>query len=261
MKKQKFFAWLVFCGMILQGQAIKANMDSSSSQDPLAHINYRDAFNQTKIYERFKNLMVALGCAENVFSELIEHDAKDIKQPHPVIQKAYELACLRKLQSARRWAITEPARESMTLLGLLTCAAIATNTMLDKESMGGSFSVFAAIFNGVFLLRDTIRSGFNLAFQSQSALTRLEEQFAKNQCFIPNALWPAIVEKFMLAKQNPFEQRKCMDFIEFTLGLTTYKPKPSLQKHATTAQAVIQELHTRIDQFFSDYDDSSDGEC
>lgn len=177
------------------------------------------------------------------------------------MQKAYEHACSNRLRSARRWAITEPARESLTLLALLTGAAIATNKGAGEESVGGSFSIFAAIFNGVYLLREAINSGFNLAFQPQSALTRLETRFALNQCFIPKALWPAIIEKFMLARQNPFEQRKCMDFIEFTLGLTTYKPKPPLPLQETSALEVIAELHRRIDQFFNDYNDTSDGEC
>lgn len=264
MKKLKLFTLLIFLGLALPVQKLTANNHhSAQSQDPLSKINYPDAFNQSKIHERFKNLMAVLGCTENVFSK----ENTQIKTGKISDEKilawrtAYERACLKQLRSARQWAITEPARESLTLLALLAGAAIATNKILTKDSLGGSFSVFAAVFNGVYLLRETINSGFNLAFQPQSALTKLEERFAKNQCYIPKELWPAIIEKFMLAKQNPFEQRQCMDFIEFTLGLTTYKPKQTLPLQATNAQAIIKELHTRIDQFFNDYDDTSDGEC
>ncbi len=267
MKKLQLFTWLIILGMSLPIQKINAQQHSSPPQNPLAKIDYSDAFNQSKLHEQFPNLMLASGCAENVFSKSnIELPPKRTKRINPIAQKAYEQACLKKLQSAKRWAITEPARESCTMLALLTGAAIATNKMLekmmnDKKSMGASFSVFAAVFNGVFLLREVINSGYNLAFQQRSAFTRLEEQFAKNQCFIPNALWPVIIEKFMFARQNQFEQRKCMDFIEFTLGLTAYKPKPALISKATDASIVIKELHARIDQFFNGYNDTSDGEC
>lgn len=262
MEKLRYITWLVFLGIALPIWHMNAQMGSSSPQDPLLRIDYMDAFNQSKIHERFKNLMLASGCAGNVFSKSSTEQLPTKNKPlNPIVQKAYEQACLKKLQSARRWTITEPARESLTLLALSIGAAVATYKMIDEKSMGGSFSIFATISSSVFLLREVINSGYNFAFQSRSALTRLEESFAQNQCFIPKALWPAIIEKFMLARQNPFEQRKCMDFIEWTLGLTTYKPKPALAPKTGDASTIIKELHTRIDQFFNDYNDTSDGEC
>lgn len=196
MKKLRYITWLVFLVITLPIRHMNAQMGSSSQQDPLLRIDYMNAFNQSKIHERFKNLMLASGCAENVFSKSsTEQLPTRTKQLNPFAQKAYEQACLKKLQSARRWTITEPARESLTLLALSIGAAIATNKMLDKKSMGGSFSIFATVSSSVYLLREVINSGYNLAFQPQSALSRLEEHFARNQCFIPYALWPAIIEK------------------------------------------------------------------
>ncbi len=262
MKKLRYITWLVFLGIALPVLQMNAQIGSSSSQDPLQRIDYMDAFNQSKIHERFKDLMLASCCAGNVFSKSSTALLSERNKPlNPTVQQAYERACLKRLQSAREWTIAEPARESLTLLALSIGAAIATNKMLDKKSMGGSFSIFATVSSSVYLLREVINSGYNLAFQSRSALTRFEESFAQNQCFIPHALWPAIIEKFMLARQNPFEQRKCMDFIEFTLGLTAYKPKPAFAQKTGNAPTIIKELHVRIDQFFNDYNDTSDGEC
>lgn len=262
MRKKRFLSWMLFCAMVLPTQNINADMGITTNQDPLININYRNAFDQSKIQKKFKDVMNASGCAANIFSQNdIKQQKKINRHRYQTLQKAYVRACLKQLRSARRWTITEPARESITLLGLLASASLLTTKMLPRDSMGGSFSIFAAVFNSVFLLRDTIRSGYNLAFQPEHPLNSLEKLFAKNQCFIPKALWPAIIEKFMLARQNQFEQRKSMDFIEFTLGLTSYKPKRELELNKTDAQVVINELHARIDQFFNDYNNTSNEKC
>ncbi len=275
--------------------ALAMEEGGSSQQDPLSRINYRDAFDQKKIHKKFEWLMRELGCAENVFgpddSSAIVIDIRDDKSLQPsctqssweflrrlaleltlqdpdqspyLTQQDYERACVNCLQAARRWAITEPARESMTLMGLMGCAVAAIKKMVGPESMGGSFGIFTGLFNAAFLCRPCIRSCYNWQWPPAHPLNDLEGRFAKNQCFIPKALWRVIIEKFMIARNNQFQQRECTDFIEFALGLTTYKPKPEIKidghpvdEHSVTRAMEI--LSPQIDQFFADYEDQEDG--
>jgi hypothetical protein len=270
MKTLKKNTQLILCILtLIQTSFIRGMEGNSAPQDPLRRLDYRDAFDQSKIYEKYKFLMEQWQCNKNVFEITNRSNAHDEEQDLPLLQepysdqreplekehKDYEKECLKKLHAARRWAISEPARESLTLLLLMVAATGVINGLLDQESLGGSFSIFALIFNSVFLLRDTTRSAYQLAFQPAQPLDNLEEQFAKNQCFIPKALWPAIIEKFMLARQNQFEQSKCMDFIKFALGLTTFKPQKPLSVELNSRE-IIGALHKNIDAFFDDYEEA-----
>ncbi|HBR70921.1 TPA: hypothetical protein DIC20_01855 [Candidatus Dependentiae bacterium] len=254
-------------------------MDGGGGQaDPLARMNYRLAFDQGKIHEKFGTLMERWGCAENVFDAILPDDAIAIdmrefeprsgEEYQPLSQseerveteaskaeeKAYQQACLKKLSSARRWTITEDAREALTTLSLIASAATTLNLILPADSMGGSFGVFAAVFNAAFLMRPVIRPGCNLLVAPTNPLESLEERFALSQCFIPKKLWPIIREKFMLARTNQFQQRTCMDFLEFALGLTLFKPKPTLETIDNLEERIVQ-LFEKIDSFFDQYEE------
>jgi hypothetical protein len=260
--KLLLFLWLV------STVSLNYCMDGGmGQQEPLIRMNYRLAFDQRKIHEKFHNLMERWNCAEN--TSLVPHDAICVDIPneyqqipqleeqadesaHRTEEEAYRTACLKKLQGARRWAITEDAREALITLGLLGTAATTLSLVLPPDSMGGSFGIFAAVFNAAALLRPMIRSGCNLAIPPANPLEHLENTFALNQCFIPNKLWPIIKEKFMLARTNQFQQRTCMDFLEFALGLTLFKPKSTLSISENLEQG-IHELFEKIDHFFLQY--------
>lgn len=282
MKIHTFFRINFFVISLLLTRLGLSMNGSNAPQDPVSNIRYTDAFDQTAVYSKFKKYLITVGCASNVFespqdakpmASLDNQDSKEdrpinddvpllvagIKQDSPtlidqLIQAEYEEACLKKLRSARNWAITEPARESLTLLGLLIGAATSTTALLGTDSFGGSFSVSAVMFNAVFLLRDSIRSVYNYAYPPIHALNRLEEKFARNKCYIPKVFWGKIIEEFMKARQNQFAQLKAMDFLEFALELTTYKPKPMLMLNQTKQDQICSNLHDRIDSFFKDYE-------
>ena len=184
---KKFFLGLFF---FMSFFAVQKNMamESSQQQDPLIRMNYRNAFDQAKIHEKFKDLMIRWGCAANVFAdkelkpnaiaqfeselapdtdltsiELTSENESEVQlalnsnqdetynqNQNQDIQNSYEKACLNKLQATRRWTITEQARESLTILSLMVLAAFTVTKMLDSDSLGGSFSIFAVIFNLYF---------------------------------------------------------------------------------------------------------------
>jgi len=248
-----------------------ANAMFEVQQDPLNRINYRDAFDQTKITGQFRGLMERWGCAANVFGQTdASIDIAEIFSEQDIVadqdmldyeESDYAQACLNQLHIARRWTITEPAREALTFMALEAIAAGILMKTLKADSLGGSFSVFAALFNSVHLLNSAVRSLYTLAYPPAHPLCILEELFAKNQCFIPKALWPMIIEKFMLARLNQFEQRKSIDYIEFALGLTIYKPKPSVRlKNNIGLEEGMGYLFENIDKFFEDYVDQKDNQ-
>lgn len=42
---------------------------AAGDRDPLAHINYPEAFNLLKTQEKFKRILSELGCGNNIFSD------------------------------------------------------------------------------------------------------------------------------------------------------------------------------------------------
>src|SRR3990167_872735 len=228
-----------------------ASTQNYKHADKLINLNYRDAFNQNKIHTKFKNLLEGLGCAHNVFSDYEATFATDLINPLEL--RAYQDACIKKLTTARRWAITESARENLTLVMLLFGATLTTVKLAGKE--GGTFSVFAGLFNSVYLLHEVVSSGYDLLFQPSHPLNELEQCFAKNQCYIPQELWPIIINAFMTARQNKVDQGKALSFLEFTLGLNLFKPLPKFQRHGINVSNIINSLHERIDNFFRDYNE------
>ncbi|MDR3647009.1 MAG: ATP-binding protein [Candidatus Babeliales bacterium] len=237
------------------------------SEDPLKRVSYKEAFDQSQIQEQFRQYLIDSGCAENLgfdnqqqaeqeLQELPEENALLLENP-PVnseVKSAYEKACLKKLQSAKNWQLTRKARENLTYLVVTIVATYAVTKAIGSDTMGGSFSVYGGIMNSMYILKNIIESGYDFIQPPTHALEKFEKAFAKNQCFIPKKLWPVIIENFMTARQNEFSQRKSMDFIEFALGLTIYRPKPPLSINPAAGDQISNELKLRIDQFFTDYE-------
>lgn len=105
-----------------------------------------------------------------------------------------------------------------------------------------------------FQVRDGIRACLDLHDTPSHPVDELEKLFAANRCFIPNALWPIIMEKFMLARKNPFAQRQATDFLTFALGINLYKPLPALH-YTQSIEEIISTLERKIDTFFVQYQD------
>lgn len=288
--------------------------------DPLIHMNYRDAFDQKTIHRKYQGLMKTLKCEANVSQEkdhsqhanthainlskktpqiepkyaqyisessplvgtsrsnystindtnllLFDEDIEEQKeQPETAFEtnlasfdeklpewKLYKKDCLKKLRSARRWAILEQARDCTATLMLLGGATGTVVWLLGTDSYGGSIAIFGGLFNSVVLVREIIGGCSNLFHTPSHPLDELEKQFAVNQCFIPKDLWPPLVAHFMTARQNSFSQQKSMDFIKFTLGLTTYYPRPPIVLNKSIDET-LDELSSTIDNFFEDYND------
>ncbi|HBS48392.1 TPA: hypothetical protein DEO28_00245 [Candidatus Dependentiae bacterium] len=261
--------------------------EGSAPQDPLVLINYSNAFDQNEIHEKFRSLIEQLGCAGNVFDQenLEAHSVDldsisiDIPGAKPVMIgsaagcempadftattirvsgkqaiEMYEQACLKQLNHARFMAMTRRAREAFTSLALLGGAVGLLSCLLPPTSLGGSFGVFAAVFDGIRLLHPITGSALDLANPPINQLNALEDRFAKTQCFIPKVLWPIIIEKFMAARTNLFERRDSAAFIEFALDLATFRPKPTLTLPRDSFHEKFTELFTKIDQFFDGYE-------
>lgn len=282
------FRNILFLVSICFFDRIGAMGGSAGREDPFALTNYMRAFDQAEIHKKFYDLMKKLGCDKNVFDtatfaslpkeavavevqedfgmpDVIGTDGPGEEQARLISTLAvaseplkdeiikYEKACLAKLGSVRRWAVTEDAREAGTTLGLVGGGAGATNLILPAESMGGSFSVFALFMNAAYMAQPISRSIYHWLRPPAHPLDRYERKFATMQCFIPRELWPIITEKFMSARINKFDQRNAIDFIEFALGLTTYKPRPALKIDSDMLPAKMDRLFGKIDTFFDDY--------
>lgn len=181
-------------------------------------------------------------------------------------KRLYEEACLKKLKNERRSTILEPAKEASALLLLMGGAAGGVVAAVGTNSFGGSFSIFAVMFNSIWFVRDIIRSGFNLCDPPPHDLDELETKFSVNQCYIPKALWPIITEKFITARRNPFEHQSTVNYIEFSLGLTIYAPKPPLRlegridpANEAAVDMLLWDLTKRTNKFFEDYDEAFKG--
>ena len=240
--------------------------DTSPPRDPLEKLDYRTAFDQKAIHQQYEQLLTKLGCWDNVdpnseeenwscspcSEDRIAIDSEDIVKEKIA---EFEAACLKKLAAARRTAIMIPAREASTLILLLGGAIGLVLTATGIDSFGGSFGIFAGMFHSAYFCRDIIRSTWNLIEPPSHALDPLEKRFAINQCYIPQAIWDPVIERFLLSRSNPFEQGKHIAFIEFSLGLTIYKPKPPIDMGKYDINAIKSKISMKIDRFFRDYED------
>ncbi len=254
-------------------------------------IDYPRAFKQDELYKEFPHLMEHWGCQENiahqqetypyelntdyaskapsslgsVYSKAKYVCSRGIKQltrkrsqeiDYQALEKQYQHKCLEKLFAEKRWNIMAPAREGLLQFAVVSMGSYLTTKVAGANSFGGSFSQFVAATNTASVLGNVFEVGCKLLWPPITELDALEMRYAVNKCFIPNTLWPKIEEMFLMARSNSFESRNCINFIEFALGLTVYKPKNKLSA-ILISDEINQELDRRIDNFFSNYDTTS----
>ncbi len=287
---KKLFTQAIIAGTaVMAFQSVMA-MQVPGQKDPYQYIRYSNAFDQKKLHQKYAGLMSTLGCSKNVsqgiagiasrntstdgveLNELTSntHQSNDViidirrltnYMPVPDEQeriakelKSYEADCLKNLNWARRMSLARPGIYAVMEMGLMGGGAAATIYALGSESMGGSFAVYGTIFESLRLLRGTIQSGYDLISWPDNQLEDLENHFAKNKCYIPQVLWPAITKGFIEARQNEFSRETHTNFLQFVLGFTTYKPKQPVRfKNGMSADQTKQELNKRIDEFFGNY--------
>ena len=172
------------------------------------------------------------------------------------LNQQFRQKCLEKLFAEKRWNITAPARQGILHLAVTGLGSYLTTQWAGSDSFGASFSQFVAATNSAYILKDIFEVAFKLIWPPASELDVIEIEYAVDKCFIPSALWHKIEETFLLARSNAFEARNCINFIEFALGLTVYKPKTAFQ-NTLGSDEINQELDRRIDRFFGDYDTKS----
>ena len=229
--------------------------------DPLISMAYSKAFDQKKIHEDFSDLMERQKCSQNVFDHYVSGPEMYIapmpEEAAPSLaildrQKAYEQACLKRLHTERTWAIAEPIKTNVITGGLLTASCLLI-PCFSKDPTATGFGSGVAVFNTIMQCDDSIKACWHLKNPPYGELDRLEEKFAKNMCFIPKKLWRRIIEEFMSARTNQFSQSKHLEFLEFILDLTVYKPRIQFKtQHSMSFTDAIEQLFARIDHFFGD---------
>ncbi len=230
--------------------------------NPYDTIRYHDAFDQDNLYTKYERLMYDLGCASNVFSNNHDDLAVTPQRKHKKIEESLLLAefeqfqkdCIDKLNKARFMSLTEPGIESGVYISLMSIAALVTIWCLGKESIGGSYAGYSAIFSAADKLGGLGKSVYNLFYLPNNSLESLENYFAKNKCFIPKVLWSKITNAFIDVRQSDALKEKSINFLKFALGFILYKPKSNLfSKDHQSILEIKHELNQRIDRFFSEY--------
>lgn len=221
--------------------------------DPVARIRYTDAFDQQEIYTQFSDLMQRLWCSDNVSLEV------DLLPEFTRRQTLadFHAACLKKLQRERSYTILEPAIDSASMIVMMGVALVALMSVSGSDSFGGSFGLFAFFFNCVPYFKEMMRSSRNWYHPPAHPVDRLEIQFAKSKCFIPNALWDKITTRFMNTRQNPFSQENAINFLSFSTGMTLYAPKKALRLQGTL-RSKKERIDSQIREFFNDYESFKD---
>jgi hypothetical protein len=227
-------------------------------KDPYQSIRYAYAFNQDDLWQQYHTLMAQMGCLQNISDLDVQYDIA-LFDEHTVAQQlmVYQDACMCKLNTARKLTLAEPGIYATIEIVARIAAAAAVMQLLGTESAGGSFAGFTAIFDSLRSLQAIIQTTCNLCSWPDNPLQQYEDCFAKNKCFIPHVLWPKIVQELISARQNEFSRQMHMDFLQFVLGFTTYKPQPKLQMNASSLDAIKDELSARIHTFFDHYTTNS----
>jgi hypothetical protein len=284
-KNSKFKLMIVSMSLffVLQNQVVLSRSDSGSD-DPFAHIQYSQVFDQTSLYKKYRTLMYKLGCAENVFASQADADSITKKAddslnqsvsinkytilPFDPISDAKELAafekeCIQRLNNARRISIMTPTVEGLSNLAFMGIVGASING-IDKVSPGifgdsvGQTSL-GALLTALYTLKGIMGAGYNLIYWPDNSLEDLENHFAKNKCYIPKALWPKIEKEFIAARGDLYHREQHTHFLRFALGFTVYKLKPTITfKYEMSVEDIKNELNKRIDTFFGDYKNNLD---
>lgn len=252
-----------------------AGQSQSGPNDPLQRMNYGLAFAQASIVKKHDPLMVWLGCDGNVSHEappsdsccatlvccqkneyqtLPESSPIGFKESHE--WKLFEKACLAQLQSERRWALSERMRTDLMTLFFLGCSVGVVDLAIGSNSFGGSFAIFAVLFNAAYMIQGVMKDVFNLYKTPYHPLDTLEREFAIHKCFIPYQMWGSITKHFSMARQNPFAQEQSTNFIQFALGLQTLYPvSPMVLRQGFDIGSACRQLNAKIDGFFAQYEE------
>lgn len=225
--------------------------------DPYGSIRYSNAFDQKAVNKKHRSVVKRLRCDENVLSD---HEDQPLQALNPLTTaelEQYEKDCLQPLEKARFQALAEPGIVASTELALDVAAGLTTMIGLGSNSFGGSFSAFVLAQDCARTMPKIAQAGYNLVSRPGNPLSTLEDRFAKNKTYIPKALWPRIIQAFTEARTNTFTRDKHKEFLDFVLDITSYKPKTAISfKNNMTLQEVKSEIRNRINQFFSDYQES-----
>ncbi|MBI2344817.1 ATP-binding protein [Candidatus Dependentiae bacterium] len=237
--------------------------------NPYDTIRYHEAFDQDLLYKKYEKLMHVLGCAPNVFGDDSDdkfflkskryvygsHDQGYIFEKQIIDEiERYQQDCLKRLNYARFMVLAEPGIESAMYIGFGGLAALAAIYLFGKESAGGSYSGYSAIFSAAYELNGLGKSLYNLAFPPNNSLDSLENYFAKNKCFIPKILWSKIINAFIDARQTDALKEKSINFLKFALGFTVYRlPIKGIFRSEHAIVEIKNELDQRIDRFFYEY--------
>lgn len=233
----------------------------SNENDVFANLNYSEIFNQEDIYKKYSGLLQKLGCAENVFpkeSSIKNHNPKELLIDNSLdIKKeiqTFEQECFSKLNNARWYTLKKPLMKEIFEIIKLGAMGIALSFIVGKDSLGGSESIAAIIPQSMFSVISLVKA-INILFNlPDNPFSVYEDHFAKNKCYIPKVLWPKIIRTFAMLRRDEFSQAKYIQFLEFVLSFTIYKPKPEIKfKDKMTIEDIKKELNRRIDNFFNDY--------
>ncbi|MBA3813214.1 MAG: hypothetical protein H0X26_01785 [Alphaproteobacteria bacterium] len=260
--------FLVVCVNTICWGAFAGGEGGSSQGNPPGNLDYNEGSNLKIIQKKYRPLIEKMGCSHNIDPPSDKEEKQEIQSIQLLSEedeeslKAYKAECLAHLAAVRRHTILRPAYEAGALVVLM---GGATTYLLGPDSYGGSIS----ILSGLYYLMDGVRAGYNLYKKPTHPVDDLEKEYVQKQCFIPNPLWPVIIEKLMVARQNPFEEKRALDFLSFTLGLTIYEPKPSLYlrdednndlpldkgilKKDLIERRIKQGIISKVDQFFKKY--------
>ena len=237
----KSFIFLFLC--IITTSISAMGFGSRYDDDPFSAINYQYAFGESDSKKK------------ESFIQSFQ------SQPELIAQKEiekFQAQSFKQLRSARLACLTKDVKNEITYLLINFATVMAVMKYLPKESLGGSFSIFNAAMGSAYSLPSIIKMIYNLVTPPANSLEDLENQFARDKCFIPLELHHEIIQKFYSARTNKFEQKNARNFIEFALGLTLYKPKHQIQKKKDEILLQIKSsLFNHIDEFFAQYQEIS----
>ena len=257
----KLLSIFIILGILSLGQILSMNDDDS---DPYEAIRYNMVFDQTKLYEQYQELLCKLGCFNNVKSQkaLCEQNSNPlelIQDDHNVIDpeelEKYKQACLQLLNQEQFWIIVRPGWRALLDMMSTSMVAYTTRSLATQNSLGASLALLTALSNMVQKIPTVCSALYSVAYPPDNPLSDLEKHFAVNKCYIPSALWPKIINAFVLGRRQASENDTHVKFLKFALNFTTYKPKAAIQfKNNMSVDQVKDELGKRIDTFFNDYE-------
>lgn len=230
---------------------------SAVNQDPYIHVRYSQVFDQTALYRKYYVLITQLGCAENVQLDKAATQ-EELEVIDPAQFEQFQEDCLSQLRMAQRFALAQPSIESLSdvaTTGMVTAIIMACL----KDSVAGGFAGTNAIYTAFYGAMSSLKSLYNVAVLPENFMQDLEDFYAFNKCFIPRALWGKIEKEFAAARSSEQSRDAHLNYLNFVLNFTVYKPKPLLEaKDGMTIDQVKAELDHRIDQFFKNYAKTDD---